>query len=53
MRYSYKIVRGQIAAQQDLLKKETSYYLNGGIHIGDRPHQHLENSIFTTHNVGS
>ena len=52
MRYSHKIVRGQVDAQQDLLKDETLYSSNGRIYISDRPNQYIEDSIFTTHNVG-
>ncbi|KAH9754808.1 cysteine-rich receptor-like protein kinase 8 [Citrus sinensis] len=33
-----------------LLEEETLYSSNGGIYNGDRPHQHLEDYIFTTHN---
>ena len=42
MGYSYKIVRGQNAAQQDLLKKETLYPSNSGIYISDWLHQLLD-----------
>ena len=35
MRYSYKIVRGQVTTQQNLLEKETLYSSNGGIYNGD------------------
>ena len=47
MGYSYKIVRGQVTAQQDLLKVETLSSSNSRIYIGDRPFQHIEDSIFT------
>ena len=50
---TYKIVRGQVIIQQNLLEEETLYSSNSGIYNGDRPHQHLENSSFTTNNIGS
>ena len=42
-----------IATQQNLLEEETLYFSNGGIYNGNRSYQHLENSNFKTHNVGS
>ena len=46
MRYSHKIVRGQVTTQQNLLEEETIYSSNGGIYIGDQPYNTLK-TIFS------
>ena len=48
-----KLYEAKSLHKKKILKKETIYFSNSEMNIDNWPYQHLQNFIFTTHNIGS